>query len=262
MDNLMEKKSSKSFEIKNGIYYYIPEQELSWNDEWTKKLISKNLIEGCWELHKSNKYGNILTLKAAEAAKKIIDHGGIILEIGTGLGGGFMPYVLKLDKSARIIISDLCPTVCIEWKKIFEKEYFPKNITYAVLDNCELPFFDESIDIISSCGGLVNIETDKIKALKEFHRVLKKGGIFIDSGVSINNEYLSTLSNDFQNKIKEKFSVMFNDYLTECYDVGFDEIINIEGEKIIDKDPSYVNEFCKQYGIFLLYNTYLRYCIK
>lgn len=41
--------------------------------------------------------------------KKIVDHGGLILEIGAGPGGGFMPYVLKANPDAAVIISDLSP---------------------------------------------------------------------------------------------------------------------------------------------------------
>jgi ubiquinone/menaquinone biosynthesis C-methylase UbiE len=257
MNNIYYEIANREYKTINGIIYFVPEDELEINIEYANQIITGNLIEKNWREHKLD------NIYSKQAASKIIDRGGLILEIGTGPGGGFVPYILQLDKNANIIISDLCPTVCIEWKKLFEKEYFPPNVTYTAMDHCDIPFINESIDIVSSSGGFVNTEGDKLKALKEIYRVLKKGGIYIDSGIAINMEHFSTLPPKVRQEIKRKFESATNDFLRESYEVGFTKIENIDGEKWSNKDDdSRIADLCRELGVYLIFNTYIRYCYK
>jgi demethylmenaquinone methyltransferase/2-methoxy-6-polyprenyl-1,4-benzoquinol methylase len=116
------------------------------------------------------------------------------MEIGTGPGGGNMPYILDQNEKAQIIITDLSSTVVEEWKKLFDSNRKYKNIYYAVLNHCMIPFKDNSIDIISSSAGFGNTEGDKMEALKEIYRVLKPNGLYVDSGIWLNNDHVKNIS--------------------------------------------------------------------
>ena len=50
---------------------------------------------------------------------------------------------------------------------------------YAALDVCDMPFYNNCLDVISGSAAIINIEGDRDKALKEIYRVLKPGGSFV-----------------------------------------------------------------------------------
>lgn len=50
---------------------------------------------------------------------------------------------------------------------------------YAALDVCDMPFYNNWLDVISGSAAIINIEGDRDKALKEIYRVLKPGGSFV-----------------------------------------------------------------------------------
>jgi cyclopropane fatty-acyl-phospholipid synthase-like methyltransferase len=101
----------------DDIAYFVSKEERDYNTEWAKTIVDGGWIKKNWGRHKSD----LAAYKAI--AKKITGHGGLILEIGTGPGGGYMPATLLEDFDANVIISDLSPTVVREWKKLFDREY-------------------------------------------------------------------------------------------------------------------------------------------
>ena len=150
-----------------GIAYFVPEQERNCNIAWANEIRNGKWIERNWEYSRAdNTYMDNIR-------KEIASCDGIILEIGAGPGGGYMPYILKDNPDATIIMSDLSPTVVKEWKKFLDKTLDSPNIYYAVFDFCNMPFKDNSIDVISDGGGIGNCEGIRAKALKEAFRVLK-----------------------------------------------------------------------------------------
>ena len=160
---------------RSGIAYFVPEQERDYNIEWANEIQSGKWIKRNWESSRAdNAYMD-------GVGKQIASCDGIILEIGAGPGGGYMPYILKANPDATVIISDLSPTVVREWKLFLDKSLDSPNIYYAAFDFCNMPFKDNSIDIISDGGGIGNCEGVKAKALKEAFRVLKPGGKLITS---------------------------------------------------------------------------------
>lgn len=172
----------------SGIGYFVSEQEREYNIKWANEMKSGNWIKQNWEQSGINPYMNRNSI-----GKQIASCNGIILEIGVGPGGGFMPYILKANPDARIIISDLSPTVVREWKTFLDKTVDSPNLHYAVFDFCNMPFRDNSIDIISDGGGIGNCEGEKLKALKEVYRVLKTGGKLITSTGFVNKDTLIEL---------------------------------------------------------------------
>jgi ubiquinone/menaquinone biosynthesis C-methylase UbiE len=257
---MFDKIAEKQFKIIDGIAYFVSDQECENNIEWAKELIDGNYTESNWDsVYNSKNNNDILD----EIGKNISKKNCLILEIGTGPGGGFFPHILKADTDADIIISDLSPTVIREWKRLFSKKIFPPKIKYAVFDICDNPLRNESIDIVTSIYGFANLVGDQRKGLSEVYRVIKKEGIFINCDLVIDNECQKTMSLKTLNKINEHFEYMFKDFYQETIDVGFKIIEN----KIInswtnENDESTLASLCRELGIVLKFNTYIRYCVK
>lgn len=112
---------------RSGIAYFVPEQERDYNIEWANEIQSGRWIKRNWECSRAdNAYMD-------GVGKQIASCDGIILEIGAGPGGGYMPYILKANPDATVIVSDLSPTVVREWKLFLDKSLDSPNIYYAVL---------------------------------------------------------------------------------------------------------------------------------
>lgn len=112
-----------------------------------------------------------------------------------------------------VIISDISPTVTKEWKRFFEAELYFPNLHYAALNNCDLPFIDDSIDVISSGSGFGNTEGDKFKTVSEIYRVLKPGGLYVSGEGYVTQETLKSFSLDVQKILLEKRTDIFEDFM-------------------------------------------------
>lgn len=82
---------------RSGIAYFVPEQERNYNIEWANEIQSGKWIKRNWESSRAdNAYMD-------GVGKQIASCDGIILEIGAGPGGGYMPYILKANPDATVI---------------------------------------------------------------------------------------------------------------------------------------------------------------
>ena len=242
---------------RSGIAYFVTEQERDYNIEWANEIQSGKWIKRNWEYSRAdNAYMD-------GVGKQIASCDGIILEIGTGPGGGYMPYILKANPDATIIISDLSPTVVREWKSFLDKSLDSPNIYYAAFDFCDMPFKDNSIDIISDGGGIGNCEGIKAKALKEAFRVLKPGGKLITSTGFVNKETLAALPEEAQRILVEKRPDVFEDLYEDTVLAGFSKIDSvISGCWYTDDDESTIADLARSLGVNLKFTSYTRYCTK
>lgn len=241
----------------NGITCFVPEQERAHSIIWAEEMRKGRWISRNWaEAQEENPIMD-------EIGKAIASHDGIILEIGAGPGGGFMPYILKANPDAAIIISDLSPTVVTEWKAFLDKTLESPNLCYAAFDFCHMPFRDNSIDLISDRGGIGNAEGDKGQALREACRVLKPGGKLISSTGFVNKETLASLPPDVQNILLEKRPDIFEDLYEDTVLAGFGKIDSvISGCWYTDDDDSGIADLARSLGVNLKFTAYVRYCTK
>lgn len=241
----------------SGIAYFAAERERDHNVEWAREMRTGKWVKRNWEWSRAdNTYMD-------GVGRYIASCDGIILETGAGPGGGYMPYILKANPNATIIINDLSPTVVAEWKSFLDKTLDSPNLYYAVFDFCDMPFRDNSIDMISDGGGIGNCEGSKAKALKEAFRVLKPGGRLITSTGFVNKETLAQLPVEAQKVLLEKRPDVFEDLYEDTVLAGSSKIDSvISGCWYTDDDESAIADLARSLGINLKFTSYIRYCVK
>jgi len=240
--------------------HFVPQDELDYNADWAKHLVDEQIIFHRWR--EDVERGG--WKRYEKEAKKIAFHGGLILEICAGPGGGFAPATLMQDYHANIMISDLCPTVVSEWKKHFDKmDNPPPNIEYAAFDVCDIPFQDSSIDVVSGSAAIINVEGDRDTALKEIYRILKPGGLFVFDYIFVTEESYNRLQPHIQKAIKDRYPKIFWDTLHVFDALGFSKVETIRtGTWSNENDESNLADLCRSLNTSLTFSGFTRFCTK
>jgi ubiquinone/menaquinone biosynthesis C-methylase UbiE len=112
---------------------------------------------------------------AIEVANRINpSHLKLALELASGTGRVTRHLRNILSADAKLIASDLSEEMLAVAKEKLKNE----NIEWQIIDAQQLPFEDNTIDLVVCCFGLMFVP-DKSKALAELYRVLRKEGMFL-----------------------------------------------------------------------------------
>lgn len=165
----------KFFPDRDGITSLVYPQELVGNDEKMNRLyewlapyydVSERIL------------GRLLTgVDMQRGRQKIVDllslkRGMRLLEVSPG-PGVFQPMLRKqLGEDAEIVSVDLS----LNMLRQCQKQHASERIELVHANAQNLPFADESFDALFHFGG-VNLFNDPTRALGEFVRVVRKGGL-------------------------------------------------------------------------------------
>lgn len=261
---MFEKYFNKPFEMVE-FPYFVPKEELDYNLEYAQRMVEEKWVSTIWK-NKSEETNPREKEYWQNISKRIVSHGGLILEICAGPAGGTMPAVLSEDYDAKILISDLCPTVVREWKKFFNAmEKPPKNVEYAAFSACDMPFKNECIDVVTGFDAIINIEGDRIKTLSEIYRILKPGGLYVMNDCAVEKEFANSMNENIKKAFLERYpnGNFFNDYYDELQALGFSSIETLIINKWSNKnDDSPLADFTRSLNTELIFNNFTRYCIK
>lgn len=98
--------------------------------------------------------------------------GARILEVGCGPAEFWKRNGDRIDPTWRLALTDLSPGMIDAARQVLHD-----RAEYAVADAQELPFADESFDVVLASHMLYHVP-DRPKALAEIRRVLVPGGVF------------------------------------------------------------------------------------
>lgn len=97
-----------------------------------------------------------------------------VLDVCAGTGNLAFSLAERLDRGGRVIGVDFCQEMLGIAAERVRKEK-RKNLEFKKANALSLPFPSAYFDVVTIAFGLRNL-TDREKGLKEFKRVLKKGG--------------------------------------------------------------------------------------
>jgi len=141
-------------------------------------------------------------------ASSNVSKGDTVLDIAGGTGDLAIKFRKKVGDSGKVILSDINGSMLEEGRK--------NLINHGVIDvdfiqaNAEsLPFEDNTFDCVSIAFGLRNV-THKNIALKQMHRVLKKGGSLLVLEFSkVENEMLEKIYDAYSFNLIPKLGQFF-----------------------------------------------------
>src|SRR6267378_2898263 len=132
------------------------------------------------------------------------------LEIASGTGRVTRHLRQVIPASAKLIASDISEDMLgIAREKLKELD-----IEWRTIDAQELPFDDNSIDLVVCCFGYMFV-SDKLKAFAEAYRVLRAGGMLIFT--TWDQLELNGASYEYRKLVKS----IFEDSLPISYNIPF-----------------------------------------
>lgn len=101
--------------------------------------------------------------------------GDKVLDIAGGTGDLTIKFSQIVGKDGQVILADINASMLSVGRDKLIDQGITGNVDYVQANAEELPFPDNTFDCITIAFGLRNV-TDKDKALRSMHRVLKPGG--------------------------------------------------------------------------------------
>ena len=176
----------------------------------------QGLVKGVFDSVASNydlmndvmSFGTHRLWKNYTIASSNVSKGDKVLDIAGGTGDLAIKFRKKVGDSGKVILSDINGSMLEEGRK--------NLINHGVIDvdfiqaNAEsLPFEDNTFDCVSIAFGLRNV-THKNIALKQMHRVLKKGGsLMVLEFSKVENEMLEKIYDAYSFNLIPKLGQFF-----------------------------------------------------
>ncbi|MDF2544508.1 MAG: hypothetical protein K0S47_4226 [Herbinix sp.] len=107
----------------------------------------------------------------------------VILDIGSGMGFFAAQLIQYIDWECVLVLTDLSHRILKYDKRYFDETSINPNVkvVYLACDVCNLPFKDNSLECITSCGGYDCVMTDFTNSMSESHRALSENGKIVFS---------------------------------------------------------------------------------
>lgn len=159
---------------------------------------------------------------AIEVSKRI-DPSSVHFALELACGTGRVTRHLRnvVPSNATLVASDISPDMLAVAKEKFKA----LNIKWQITDAQDLPFDDNSIDLVVCCFGYMLVP-DKSKAYAEAYRVLKPGGMLL----------LSTWDKLKANKASYVYRTVAKKYLTELLPETYKLPFSMNDDGAIKKD--------------------------
>ena len=167
-----------------------------------------------------------------------LKEGETVLDLGSGAGFDCFLAAKKVGPTGKVFGVDMTPEMLKRARKNAVKGGY-RNVEFLAGEIESLPLEDDSVDVvISNC--VINLSPDKEQVFKEIHRVLRKGGKFMISDI--------TLTRDLPRELRESVAayvgciagaVSKEEYLEAIRKAGFKDV-KVMGESLFPLD--YVDE--------------------
>lgn len=156
------------------------------------------------------------------AIKLGIEPGMQVLEIGPGNGRYSIAAAKRLGSEGKLVTIDIESKMIDRVNRRIESEGIG-NIEARVADAYNLPFEDKSFDLVYMIT-VIGEMPEPVKAMKEFHRVLKTDGSLVFSELFMDPDYpltgtLSRWAFEANFSLREKLGNFF--YYTLIFEKGY-----------------------------------------
>jgi ubiquinone/menaquinone biosynthesis C-methylase UbiE len=159
---------------------------------------------------------------AIEVAKRINPASvHVALELACGTGRVTRHLRNAIPANAKLIASDISS----DMMAVAKEKLSSANIDWQIIDAAELPFDDNSIDLVVCCFGYMFVP-DKVKAYDEVHRILKPGGMLL----------ITTWDKLEHNGASYVCRMIVEKYLTEPLPETCNHAVSMSDDKEIKKD--------------------------
>ncbi|MGH8751938.1 MAG: methyltransferase domain-containing protein [Burkholderiales bacterium] len=120
--------------------------------------------------------------------------GATVIDIGSGGGMDCLLAARQVGPSGCVIGIDMTDAM-LERSRQAAQEAGLDNVRFEKAEMTELPFADNSVDVMIS-NGVINLAPDKEAVFKELHRVVKPGGRLQFADIIMKTELSEDARND------------------------------------------------------------------
>lgn len=164
--------------IDDGYYFGSKEEGDQFLDEEVQSWVENGQFERIYYNGRNDKNKDMFMKLANIVAEINLPY----LEIACGPGLGITPFIKSIKPELPSLVTDACPSIVKYWNKFIKENKIESNMSFASFDNCAMPLYSESFDVITSYLGIGSTRNDgitKMNCINEIYRVLKHGGYFL-----------------------------------------------------------------------------------